>query len=373
MGGAPDRRGDEDGRWSGQRPGGGTGHGGELPRHPPGSGPGGDPLRGRSPGTRSRRPRSLGKSGAVDRVRRRTGGHRAAGVRAHGTPRGFGPAAGAVLAIVLVSVGCATTGPPGVPPGARPLSPPPREPAGEGGSRVGGPPGEVPRPAGRGSEAPAPPEAGEPARTNEGSGKDSAPGGPGRAGFVAAVPPDSPAEVPAAGEAAEPLAPSREPPEREPPEHAREPAAPQESPGPEPGAETAILVVPEPAEVAPGEIVTLSVRLAAAVEVSSVPLLVRFDPRIVSFLDAAEGDFLRRDGAPTAFLASLDSSGRAVVVGNSRLGRRPGLSGDGEVCRLRFRALASGDPAFSVPRANVRAAGGAVVAAELTVLPARVR
>jgi len=116
--------------------------------------------------------------------------------------------------------------------------------------------------------------------------------------------------------------------------------------------------------VVAGEQVTLAVRIDDARSVASVPFHIVFDPGFLEFVGVTEGSFLRQDGQPTALLAAPTSDRGRIVVGLSRLGDSPGMSGSGPLCSLTFRARAYGSTTVRFERAKVVTDGG-------TTLPAR--
>ena len=132
------------------------------------------------------------------------------------------------------------------------------------------------------------------------------------------------------------------------------------------------------AQTAIGSQVIVQVRIRQAADVASIPFTLLFDPRILAFDAAAtaEGDFLRKDGAATAFLAApiVDESGgvgesgdgmAGIAVGASRLGTS-GATGSGTICRLVFRARAAGSTSLAFARARVLSPGAVTLPARFT-------
>jgi general secretion pathway protein D len=115
--------------------------------------------------------------------------------------------------------------------------------------------------------------------------------------------------------------------------------------------------------VAPGALVNVRVLVENADGVASVPFHLHFDPRVVSFEQALQGAFMSSDGNPAVVMAASLSSGDVVVVGASRLGAVPGISGSGEICTLQFRAVAPGGTTFGFAEASVRGPSGANIPA----------
>ncbi len=78
----------------------------------------------------------------------------------------------------------------------------------------------------------------------------------------------------------------------------------------------------------------------ADVEIAHLPTTLRFDPGSLEAVSAERGEFLGSEGA-ARMLSDLARPGH-VVLGPSRLGRRGGVSGEGVVARITFRALREG-------------------------------
>jgi hypothetical protein len=92
--------------------------------------------------------------------------------------------------------------------------------------------------------------------------------------------------------------------------------------------------------VRPGDVVDVTVRILDAVDTVSTPFKLRYDAQGMEFVGGDQGPFLAQTGAPVAFLAAQDRVDPGVLtVGLTILGAREGVSGDGELCRLRFRVL----------------------------------
>jgi general secretion pathway protein D len=108
-----------------------------------------------------------------------------------------------------------------------------------------------------------------------------------------------------------------------------------------------VRVVPSAASARPGALLQVAVTIRDARNAGSVPFTLTYDPAILEVLPSSstEGDFLRRGGTRTSFLAVGSTRGGSiagVIVGLSRLRPDKGASGRGTLCRLTFRARAPG-------------------------------
>jgi len=92
--------------------------------------------------------------------------------------------------------------------------------------------------------------------------------------------------------------------------------------------------------VAPGATFDVKLVANARVPVSHLPVTLTFDPRILEVVHVQRGGFLGSSGQ-AKFMADSSNPGR-VVLGASRVGQQPGVTGTGLVASLRFRALEEG-------------------------------
>lgn len=123
---------------------------------------------------------------------------------------------------------------------------------------------------------------------------------------------------------------------------------PGESPGTEP-AETAVAEItlsPDPLNVSVQATRTVSVVIRNARNVGSTPFYLEFDPAAVEIGAVEEGMFLSADGAPTAFMSSIDSERGRLIIGLTRLGSKTGVDGSGELVRIEIVGKAPGTAAL---------------------------
>jgi general secretion pathway protein D len=92
--------------------------------------------------------------------------------------------------------------------------------------------------------------------------------------------------------------------------------------------------------VAPGDRFAVRVQADAGQAVSHLPLSLSFDPAVLAVEKVDAGDFL--GGAGEAQVMSDAGRPGALVIGASRLGKVPGVTGRGTVAIITFRAVAAG-------------------------------
>jgi general secretion pathway protein D len=107
-------------------------------------------------------------------------------------------------------------------------------------------------------------------------------------------------------------------------------------------AEQARMMVIGPGAIREGDRVIVEIRVASVHGVAHFPLRIAFDPAILEFEEASPGEFAGSDGSSSLFLAGQDGRG-VVKLAISRMPPAAGISGDGMLCRLTFRAAAPGE------------------------------
>ncbi|HYL04446.1 MAG TPA: cohesin domain-containing protein [Thermoanaerobaculia bacterium] len=99
-------------------------------------------------------------------------------------------------------------------------------------------------------------------------------------------------------------------------------------------------LLPRQLRVSAGDQFEVAVQVSAERAISHLPLTLSFDPALLAVAAVAPGDFLGDQGKAEV-LADFSRPGE-VVVGASRLGDQPGVTGAGTLVRVTFRALAAG-------------------------------
>jgi type II secretory pathway component GspD/PulD (secretin) len=135
-----------------------------------------------------------------------------------------------------------------------------------------------------------------------------------------------------------------------------------------------VWLAPQQLAVAPGDLFEVRVQAAASLPLSHLPLALGFDPKVLAVEKVEAGTFLGPAGQAEV-LADGSRAGE-LLLGASRLGQVPGVTGSGTVARITFKALAAGRSAlgFLEGRAlNPQLLPLAVIVepAEVRVAPAR--
>jgi len=92
-----------------------------------------------------------------------------------------------------------------------------------------------------------------------------------------------------------------------------------------------------PLQVKVGDQFSAVLRLQSQQSITSLPLLIGFDPTALQVVNVAEGDFLKQAGGQTNFTSRVDSQAGKVFVGDVR--QASGINGTGSVVTLVFKAI----------------------------------
>jgi general secretion pathway protein D len=107
-----------------------------------------------------------------------------------------------------------------------------------------------------------------------------------------------------------------------------------------------------------GSPVSLSLAIEGGTDVSSAPMQISWDPKILKLNDVTRGDFLSNDGQQPIFTKNImNDSGTATI----QLGRQPGtpgVNGSGVLVNLNFQAVGKGTGLVFIPNLMVRNSQG---------------
>ena len=117
------------------------------------------------------------------------------------------------------------------------------------------------------------------------------------------------------------------------------------------GAPISFTVVPPSSSPAVGSTFQVAVMLGNGRDVDSVPLQMRFNPAVLQLVNVDSGDFLGRDGKAVSIVHHDDGSG-LVAISTERPPQSAGVSGQGNLCTLTFKAVAPGDSSLALVKVS---------------------
>jgi general secretion pathway protein D len=111
-----------------------------------------------------------------------------------------------------------------------------------------------------------------------------------------------------------------------------------------------------PTDAKPGDTVELKLAINSPTPLRGLPMELAFSKDKLQLLDASEAEFFKQDSAPTSFSKSGDGKDGKLNAGVLR-NQATGVSGQGNVLTLRFKALAAGTGEVRVVTAQPIALG----------------
>jgi general secretion pathway protein D len=134
------------------------------------------------------------------------------------------------------------------------------------------------------------------------------------------------------------------------------------------GAPISFSVVPSSSNQSVGSTFQVAVMLGNGHDIFSVPLQMKFNPAVLQLVNVDSGDFLSRDGQLVSISHRDDGNG-LVAIAAERPPNSAGVTGQGSICTLTFKAIAAGDSdlalvkvgAHNSAQANLPAVGSQAV------------
>ena len=119
------------------------------------------------------------------------------------------------------------------------------------------------------------------------------------------------------------------------------------------GPPVSMTVLPANSSQAVGSTFQIAILAANAHDLFMVPLQVQFDPKILQLVNVDAGGLLAGDGQPVA-VSHRDEGNGLVSISNSRPPGVAGVSGQGDVCTLTFKAIAAGDSNIALVKVGAK-------------------
>jgi len=112
----------------------------------------------------------------------------------------------------------------------------------------------------------------------------------------------------------------------------------------------------EPAAVTlkAGETTTVGVVVQGAQDLYSIPMLMQYDPKVISVDDVRQGGFLSGGQQPIAVVQRVDKERGQAIVSATRMPNTPGVSGSGTIFGVVLRGVGPGSSTLSILQVNAR-------------------
>jgi general secretion pathway protein D len=133
------------------------------------------------------------------------------------------------------------------------------------------------------------------------------------------------------------------------------PAPPSPAAAPAPPSQNAALRF-DPAAVAlkPGETATIGVVVQNVQDLYSIPMLLQFNPAVISVEDVRQGGFLSGGTQDIAIVERVDKERGQAIISATRMPNTPGVSGSGTLVGIIVRGVAPGNSQLSIVQVNAK-------------------
>jgi len=111
---------------------------------------------------------------------------------------------------------------------------------------------------------------------------------------------------------------------------------------------------PQTVNLAPGQTATLGISVDNVADLYSIPMILQFDPTVISVQDIQHGGFLSSGNQEIAIVKGGDESKGQLMIAATRQPNTPGVSGSGTLLGLVVKALKPGNTNLSIVQVNAK-------------------
>jgi general secretion pathway protein D len=103
-----------------------------------------------------------------------------------------------------------------------------------------------------------------------------------------------------------------------------------------------------------GETTTIGVAVQNVQDLYSIPMLLQFNPAVISVEDVRQGGFLSGGTQEIAIVERVDKERGQAIISATRMPNTPGVSGSGTIVGVVIKALAPGNSQLSIVQVNAK-------------------
>ena len=111
---------------------------------------------------------------------------------------------------------------------------------------------------------------------------------------------------------------------------------------------------PSTLNLTPGQSVTLGISVDNVVDLYSIPMILQYDPAVVSVEDVQQGTFLSSGNQEIAIVKRADKEHGQAMIAATRPPNTPGVTGSGTLLGVVVKALAPGNTNISIVQVNAK-------------------
>jgi len=104
----------------------------------------------------------------------------------------------------------------------------------------------------------------------------------------------------------------------------------------------------------PGETTTIGVVVQNVQDLYSIPMLLQFNPAVISVEDVRQGGFLSGGTQDIAIVERVDKERGQAIISATRMPNTPGVSGSGTLVGIVVRGVAPGNSQLSIVQVNAK-------------------
>ena len=128
------------------------------------------------------------------------------------------------------------------------------------------------------------------------------------------------------------------------------------------GSGVMVSVTPPVSNQPVGSTFQVNIMLSGGEDIYSVPMQLQFDQHVLQLVNVDAGDLLKRDGKEATVAHRLDDNGMLTIAATRPPGAK-GVTGQGTVCTLTFKAAVAGDAIISFVRVGAKNSAQTAIAA----------
>jgi general secretion pathway protein D len=107
-------------------------------------------------------------------------------------------------------------------------------------------------------------------------------------------------------------------------------------------------------QLKPGETTTIGVTVQNVQDLYSIPMLLQFNPAVISVEDVRQGGFLSGGTQDVAIVERVDKERGQAIISATRMPNTPGVSGSGTLVGIVIKGLAPGSSQLSIVQVNAK-------------------
>ncbi len=111
---------------------------------------------------------------------------------------------------------------------------------------------------------------------------------------------------------------------------------------------------PGTVDLKPGETTTIGLSVQNVQDLYSIPMLLQFNPAIISVEDVRQGGFLSGGTQEIAIVERVDKERGQAIISATRMPNTPGISGSGTIVGIVVKGVAAGNSQLSIVQVNAK-------------------